>query len=274
MSKRCISLLIQQNTGAHLCTHKCTIFMPFWKEYTLRFDGYQLRGLCLDASQGGAPLKSTQEAPPSHDHVSGGNALPDDFINSKWKLWDLSQWTIHLWWVAEPIVVSQTFQAYVEKEMYWWVGWVVKTQLPKLRIPSKLESSLCSFLGPAQPLPAAAPAGGEASPDAVTFKKPLHEQQKSTCGLTAPDNEVPPPYPGLEQQQGSRSVVHSRSSRSKVAASQQHAASAAGGNSNVTPEISFKSFINAFLHFSCKMLHGDKVHPPEHLKVLLMVSSC
>ncbi|XP_056908880.1 uncharacterized protein LOC130536752 isoform X1 [Takifugu flavidus] len=116
-------------------------------------------------STGGAPLKSTQEAPPSHDHVSGGNALPDDSINS-----------------------------------------------------------------PAQPLPAAAPAGGEASPDAVTFKKPLQEQQKSTCGLTAPDNEVPPPYPGLEQQQGSRPVVHSRksrSSRSKVAASQQPAASAA-----------------------------------------------
>lgn len=137
-------------------------------------------------------------------------------------------------------------------------------------LSSQAESSLCSFLGPAQPLPAAAPAGGEASPDAVTFKKPLHEQHKSTCGLTAPDNEVPPPYPGLEQQQGSRSVVHSRSSRSKVAASQQHAASAAGGDNS--PEISFKSLINAFLHFSCKMLHGDKVHPPEQMKVLLKVS--
>lgn len=159
------------------------------------------------------------------------------------------------------------------------MGWLSSQnpRVPNLRLPSKLESSLCLFLGPAQPLPAAAPAGGEASPDAVTFKKPLQEQQKSTCGLTAPDNEVPPPYPGLEQQQGSRSVVHSRksrSSRSKVAASQQPAASAAGGNSNVTPEISFKSFINAFLHFSCKMLHGDKVHPPEQIKVLLMVSSC
>lgn len=101
--------------------------MPFWKECKSRFDGYQLRGLCLGASQGGEPLKSTQEAPPSHDHVSGGNALPADFINSKWKLWDPLQWTIHLWWVAEPIIVSQTFQAHAGKR-HWWVGWAVKTQ--------------------------------------------------------------------------------------------------------------------------------------------------
>lgn len=105
-------------------------------------------------STGGAPSKSTQETAPSHGHISGGNALPADFINT------------------QPL-----------------------------------------------PLPAAAP---EASQDPVPFNKPPRELQKSTCGLAS---EIPPPYPGLEQQQGSGSSV--RSSRTKAAASQQPPASAA-----------------------------------------------
>lgn len=87
--------------------------------------------------------------------------------------------------------------------------------------------TVCSFLGPAQPLPlpAAAP---EASQDPVRFNQPPRALQKSTCGLAS---EIPPLYPGLEQQQGSGSSVHR--SRNKVAASQQTPASAAGRNNNV-----------------------------------------
>lgn len=83
-------------------------------------------------------------------------------------------------------------------------------------------------LGPAQPVPAAAPT--EASQDAVRRKEPPRELEKSTCGLAFPDDEVPPPKPDLEQQQGSGRPVHG--SRSKVSALQQPAASAAGRSNN------------------------------------------
>lgn len=63
-----------------------SIYASSFQECTLRFDGYQLTGPCLDASQGGAPSTSTQETPPSHSHISGGNALPVDLINSECKL--------------------------------------------------------------------------------------------------------------------------------------------------------------------------------------------
>lgn len=99
----CSLCSIQEHTCAHINAQYCCIFflIYFFEECALRFDGYRLKGLCLDASQGGAPSKSTQETAPSHGHISGGNTLPADFINSKWKLWDLSGRTMPLWgwWV-------------------------------------------------------------------------------------------------------------------------------------------------------------------------------
>lgn len=113
--------------------------------------------------------------------------------------------------------------------------------------------TVSSFLGPAQPLPlpAAAP---EASQDPVPLNKPPRELQKSTCGLAS---EIPPPYPGLEQQQGSGSSV--RSSRTKAAASQRLPASAAGRTSNMVHDVPTHLSV-PFFPLTYKVLRGEKYY--------------